>query len=83
MRLAAIVVVLPFLPLGQVDDNDLVVITLHGQACPMQGDAHSPDVKQLNRLKGRYHSPVSSDIHPTVTLIAITAPGDDEDRCST
>ncbi len=79
MRLATFVVMLPLLLITQVDDN-LDVIPLNGRNCPLQGDAKSPDVKDLNRLKGRYHSPVASDIDQTVTLIAMVAPGDDEDR---
>jgi hypothetical protein len=79
MRAAAIVMILPFLLLGQTDGN-LDVITLNGRDCPLEGDAKSPDVKALNRLKGRYHSPVASDIDPTVALTAMVAPGDDETR---
>ena len=79
MKAAAIVMILPFLVLGQTDGN-LDVITLDGRNCPLEGDATSPDVKDLNRLKNRYHSPVASDIDPTVTLTAMVAPGDDETR---
>jgi hypothetical protein len=79
MRITSVVFALPFLLFGQAGD-DLDVITLNGQNCPLQGDAKSPDVKNLNRLKGRYHSPVSSDIDPTVTMTSMIAPGDDESR---
>jgi hypothetical protein len=79
MRAAAIVLMLPFLVFGQTDGNP-DVITLGGRQCPPEGDARSPDVKELNRLKSRYHSPVASDIDPTVTLTAMVAPGDDETR---
>ena len=79
MRAAAIVLILPFLVLGQTDGN-LDTITLNGRPCPPEGDAKTPDVKDLNRLKNRYHSPVASDINPTVTLTAMVAPGDDETR---
>jgi hypothetical protein len=79
MRFTFIVVALPFLLLGQAGD-DLNVIILNGENCPLEGDAKSPDVKDLDRLKNRYHFPVSSDIDPTVTLTAMIAPGDDENR---
>ena len=79
MKAAAIVMLLPFLVFGQTDGN-LDVITLNGRNCPLEGDATSPDVKDLNRLKNRYHGPVASDIDPTVTLTAMVAPGDDETR---
>jgi hypothetical protein len=79
MKFASIVITLPLLFLGQTG-GDLDVFTIDGKSCPLQGDAKSPDVKDLNRLKGRYHSPVSSDIDQTVALTAMVAPGDDEDR---
>ncbi len=79
MRAAAIAIFLPFLVLAQTDGN-LDTITLNGRPCPPEGDARSPDVKDLNRLKNRYHTPVASDIDPTVTLTAMVAPGDDETR---
>jgi hypothetical protein len=74
-----IVVALSLMLVGQAGD-DLDVITLNGENCPLEGDAKSPDVKDLNRLKNRYRSPVSSDIDPTITLTAMIAPGDDENR---
>jgi hypothetical protein len=79
MKIATVIIALPLLLLGQTDGN-LDEITLNGRLCPLQGDAKSPDVRDLNRLKGRYHTPVTSDIDPTVTLIAMVAPGDDENR---
>ena len=79
MRINTVAFTLAFLLLGQ-GDNNLDDITLNGRLCPLQGDARSADVKALNRLKGRYHSPVSSDIDPTVALTAMVAPGDDENR---
>ncbi|MFI5456481.1 MAG: hypothetical protein ACHRXM_13610 [Isosphaerales bacterium] len=79
MRIPIVVVGLSLLLVGQAGDN-LDVITLNGHDCPLQGDAKSPDVKDLNKLKGRYHSPVASDIDPTVMLTAMVAPGDDEHR---
>jgi hypothetical protein len=79
MRIATVAVALPLLLLCQTDGN-LDVIRINGQDCSLQGDARSPDVKALNRLKGRYHSPVASDIDQSATLTAMVAPGDDEDR---
>jgi hypothetical protein len=79
MKAFAVALMLPFVVLSQTDGN-LDVISLGGHQCPLEGDATSPDVKDLNRLKGRYHSPVASDIDPTVTLAAMVAPGDDEGR---
>ena len=79
MKAVAFALILPFVVLGQTDGN-LDVITLNGRPCPPEGDATSPDVKELNELKGRYHSPVASDIDQTVTLTAMVAPGDDETR---
>ncbi len=54
MKFASIVIALPLLFLGQTG-GDLDVFTLDGRPCPLQGDAKSPDVKDLNRLKDRYH----------------------------
>jgi hypothetical protein len=79
MKIGTVVVCLPLLLLGQAD-NSMDTIRLNGRDCPLEGDAKSPDVKDLNRLKDRYHFPVASDIDPTVTLTAMIAPGDDEDR---
>lgn len=79
MKVLTLIVLLPLLALAQADGN-LDVIPLNGKPCPLQGDARSADVKALNRFKGRYHSPVDSDVDPTVTLTAMVAPGDDENR---
>lgn len=51
---------------------------LHG--CGMEGDARSPGVQVLNRLKNRYHAPAAKDIDPRVTLAALLEPGDDMKR---
>ena len=74
MRFAGIVVALPLLLLSQ-SGSDLDVITLNDVPCPLEGTAKSEDVKELNLLKGRYHSPVTSDVNPTVTLTSMVAPG--------
>jgi hypothetical protein len=79
MRSAGVLVAFPLLFLGQTGNN-LDVINLNQMPCPLEGVAKSQDVKDLNRLKGRYHSPVPSDIDRTVTLTSLIAPGDDEDR---
>lgn len=62
---------------------NLDVIPLGGKDCGLEGDAKGADVKALNRLKGRYNSPVTSDFDQTVTLTAMISPGDDENRFDT
>ncbi len=51
--------------------------------CPPEGSASSARYKQLNRLKNRITAPSISDMEPVVTLAALRAPGNDEDRWST
>jgi hypothetical protein len=46
--------------------------------CGMAGDARSPGVQALNRLKNRYTAP--QQIDPAITLTAILAPGGDTGR---
>jgi hypothetical protein len=46
--------------------------------CGMEGDARSPGVQALNRLKNRYATP--QQIDPAITLAAILAPGRDTGR---
>jgi hypothetical protein len=77
MKAVAVVLLLPFVLLGQ-DAGNLDVITLDGQPCPLEGSAKVPDVKQLNRYKNRYQAPATSDIDQAVTLTAMVAPGEDE-----
>jgi hypothetical protein len=48
--------------------------------CPMEGDARSPAVRALNRLKNRYAAPTPEQLNPKITLAAILAPGDDIGR---
>jgi hypothetical protein len=48
--------------------------------CPMEGDARSPAVRALNRLKNRYIAPTPEQINPKITLAAILAPGNDIGR---
>lgn len=79
MKVTSAVVALSLVLVGQQAD-DLDVITLNGMDCPLQGTAKSPDVKALNKKKGRYHLPASSQIDPAVTLTAMASPGDDENR---
>src|SRR4051812_39653128 len=79
MRFAVVLVAFPLLFLGQTGNN-LDVINLNHVPCSLEGVAKGQDVKDLNKLKGRYHSPVASDIDQTVTLTSLIAPGDDEDR---
>ena len=46
--------------------------------CGMEGDARSPGVQALNRLKNRYTAP--QQIDPAITLAAMLAPGRDTGR---
>jgi hypothetical protein len=48
--------------------------------CPMEGDARSPAVRALNRLKNRYTAPSPEQINPKITLATILAPGNDIGR---
>jgi hypothetical protein len=52
--------------------------TLDG--CPVEGDASSPAVRELNRLKNRTASPAPQQLDPAVTLAAMLEPGDDRGR---
>ena len=46
--------------------------------CGMEGDARSPGVRALNRLKNRYTAP--TQIETAITLAAMLAPGRDTGR---
>jgi len=48
--------------------------------CGMEGDARSPTVQALNRLKNRYIPPQPEQIDRAITLAAIVAPGNDTGR---
>ena len=48
--------------------------------CGMQGDARSPAVQALNRLKNRYIAPQPEQIDRAITLAAMVAPGNDTGR---
>jgi hypothetical protein len=48
--------------------------------CSATGDASSPAVRALNRLKNRSAVPADSEVDSTVTLSALLAPGDDRER---
>jgi len=50
--------------------------------CGMTGDATSPAVEALNRLKNRYAAPEAGDVDSAVTLAALVKPGDDRMRWS-
>jgi hypothetical protein len=56
------------------DSNNLEIYN----GCGMEGDARSPAVQALNRLKNRYAAPQKID--PAVTLAAILVPGRDTGR---
>ena len=82
MKTTTITVALALMLVCQTGPN-LDVIPLGGKDCGLEGDAKGADVKALNRLKGRYNSPVTSDFDQTVTLTAMISPGDDENRFDT
>ena len=46
----------------------------------MEGDARSPAVQALNRLKNRYVASKPEQINRTITLAAMLAPGNDTGR---
>jgi hypothetical protein len=46
----------------------------------MEGDARSPGVRALDRLKNRYTAPRAEDMDSAITLEAILAPGNDISR---
>src|SRR5215469_7367437 len=48
--------------------------------CGMEGDARSPAVRALDRLKNRYTAPSPADMDSAITLRAILAPGNDISR---
>lgn len=48
--------------------------------CPAVGDATSPQVQSLNRLKRRMTVPSGADLDSRVTMTALVAPGDDTGR---
>jgi hypothetical protein len=48
--------------------------------CGLEGDARSPAVRALNRLKNRVTAPAPDDINPKVTLAAMLVPGNDIGR---
>lgn len=54
--------------------------TLDG--CPLDGDASSAAVRELNRLKNRFTPPDPQQIDPSVTLAVLLEPGDDRGRWS-
>ncbi len=68
-----ILVTLLLLPLPAVAQD-----VFHG--CTMEGDAKSAAARELNRLKNRFHAPAPTDYDHSVTLAALLAPGNDENR---
>lgn len=50
------------------------------EGCGMEGDASSPFVRSMNRLKNRYTPPEALEVDPRVTLEAMIEPGDDARR---
>jgi hypothetical protein len=52
-----------------------------GTMCGMEGTATGPDAKALDRLKNRWkNAPAAEDIDTNVSLAAMLAPGEDENR---
>jgi hypothetical protein len=45
--------------------------------CPPQGDASRPEARALNEKKARNDTPSDDDVDETVTIDALTEPGDD------
>lgn len=52
------------------------------QDCPVEGNAVSDRIKQLNILKNRISVPAAQDFEPTITLEKLLAPGNDAKRWS-
>ena len=50
--------------------------------CPKEGNAVNTNVKSLNLLKNRTDVPIPYDMDSSVTLAAMSAPGDDTQRWS-
>ncbi|HET7789432.1 MAG TPA: hypothetical protein VFK78_01405 [Gemmatimonadales bacterium] len=50
--------------------------------CPLEGEAVSPAVRALNRLKNRALTPAPADLDREATIAGLLAPGDDRDRWS-
>lgn len=50
--------------------------------CGPQGGATNAEKAASNRLKNRFQAPEDADIDPTVTLAALSKPGNDRDRFS-
>jgi hypothetical protein len=51
-------------------------------SCPLEGDAKTPALQQLNQLKNRFSPPGPNQFNPSITLTAMLAPGDDTHRWS-
>src|SRR5262245_57938217 len=60
--------------------GELKTIPLNGRDCGPEGTAKSEGGKALNRLKNRYTVPAEADIDPEVSLVAMLAPGYDDER---
>jgi hypothetical protein len=73
-----LVIALGAAALAQEDEN--IYVLSDGTKCPAQGTAGSAKGKALNRLKNRSTMPCIQDIDEEVTLAAMLAPGDDDNR---
>ena len=63
---------------GQAPDENYTLTT--GKSCGPEGSTSKPDVKTLNRQKNRFQAPTVDDIDTDVSLAAMLAPGEDQNR---
>ncbi len=77
LPLFAACILLIFVVLARSQATTLDLQNYNG--CGMEGDARSPAVRALNRLKNRVTAP-APEINPGVTLAAMLAPGNDIGR---
>lgn len=80
LSVAFVVAVLLFVPAyrAQLPAGDMQEFG----GCGLEGDAKSPALKNLNRLKNRFTPPKSSQINAEITLDKILAAGNDLNRWS-
>jgi hypothetical protein len=79
MRIASVLAVLVLL-LAQAANDDNNYQLQNGTNCGPEGTAESAPVKELNRHKNRNSAPTQDAIDPLVSLVAMLAPGADDNR---
>jgi len=79
LSIASICVCLSLAATVYAERSDSTDLEVYG-GCGMEGDAHSPAVQALNRLKNRYNPPKPEQLGPAITLEAMLAPGKDTGR---